>query len=192
MLIDAPLREVLSAFAAAAPTPAGGSASALASAVGVSLLMMGARLPRARLDASDRVVLGDAITALGLLQQHLADAIDTDASAYARVLSARDAERQEAIRAATDVPLLVMHWSLAALILGPTVASRCRRIALSDVHVGIELVVAGFAGARSSALDNLRMMPEATSADQLRADVRHLADRAAAAAAAAREASAGR
>ena len=47
-LIDRTLRDLLSAFSAPDPTPGGGSAAALASAVGVSLLMMVAGLAKTR------------------------------------------------------------------------------------------------------------------------------------------------
>ncbi len=48
MLVDKPLREVLAAFASPDPTPGGGSASAVAAALGASLLRMVAGLPKRR------------------------------------------------------------------------------------------------------------------------------------------------
>ncbi len=44
MLVDRPVRDVLAAFSSSEPAPGGGSASALASAIGASLLY---RLPKA-------------------------------------------------------------------------------------------------------------------------------------------------
>jgi formiminotetrahydrofolate cyclodeaminase len=182
MLADARLRDVLAAFASPAPTPAGGSASALASAVGVSLLMMAASLPRTR-DGSDedRRLLTAVLPALTSLQQQLSDAIDRDADAYARVVSARGDQRQAAIAAAIDVPLQVMRWSLEALKVAAVVAARCHRPASSDVRVGIELLDAGLTGARSSVRANLGSVGDEQSIELLRAEVARLSDEAGAA-----------
>ena len=54
-------RDLLTAFSSADPTPGGGSASALASAVGASLLMMVAGLPKTRAGSDeDRAALASA------------------------------------------------------------------------------------------------------------------------------------
>jgi len=53
MLVDRPVREVLAAFSSSEPAPGGGSASALASAIGASLLLMVAALPRTRSGSED-------------------------------------------------------------------------------------------------------------------------------------------
>src|ERR1043165_9921124 len=116
MLIEKPLDKLLAAFASPAPTPAGGSASALASAIGVSLLRMCASLPRKGLSHEDTIVLVDAGSTLATLQELLTGAIDADANAYAAVIGNVDTARQTALKTATDVPVRVMQWSLAALI----------------------------------------------------------------------------
>jgi formiminotetrahydrofolate cyclodeaminase len=182
MLADERLRDLLAAFASPTPTPAGGSASALASAVGVSLLMMAAGLPRTREGSDeDRRLLTAASVALTSLQHALSDAIDRDADAYARVVSARGQERQPAIAAAIEVLLQVMRWSAEALKVAAVVAARCHRPAWSDVRVGIDLLHAGLAGARSSALANLRDVSDERSVDLVRAEIDRLTEEAAAA-----------
>jgi formiminotetrahydrofolate cyclodeaminase len=184
MLADTPLKAVLDEFASPQPTPAGGSASALASAVGVSLLMMAANLPKTRSGSDeDRRLLTAAGLALTTLQHHLTSAIDSDAEAYAQVVSARGAARQEAIKAATDVPIQVMQWSLEALKAARTVAARCHRPASSDVSVSIDLLRAGFAGARSSARDNLHAVSDARHVEAVRDEIDRLSAEAAAIAA---------
>src|SRR5262245_38854505 len=100
MLIEKPLDKLLAAFASPAPTPAGGSASALASAIGVSLLRMCANLPREGLSHEDTIVLVDAGGTLATLQELLAGAVDADANAYAAMIASADAARQKAIRTA--------------------------------------------------------------------------------------------
>src|SRR5882724_13300988 len=89
MLVDRSLRELLTAFSSANPTPGGGSASALASAVGASLLMMVAGLPRSRTGSDeDRAALVTAASALADIRDGLTGAIDADTVAYDRVVAA--------------------------------------------------------------------------------------------------------
>jgi len=53
MLTEKTVRDLLAAFASSEPTPGGGSASALASAMGASLLVMVASLPKTRSGSDD-------------------------------------------------------------------------------------------------------------------------------------------
>src|SRR2546421_10191088 len=85
-LVDKPVRDLLAAFSSSGPTPGGGSASALASAVGASLLMMVASLPKTRSGSSeDRAALAAAAEALVELRQQLTEAIDADTIAHDQV-----------------------------------------------------------------------------------------------------------
>src|SRR6185503_15521880 len=88
-LADAPLRDLLAAFSSPDPTPGGGSASALASAVGASLLMMVAGLPKTRTGSdAERAALTAASAALDAIRARLTGAIDADAGAYDQVVAA--------------------------------------------------------------------------------------------------------
>src|SRR5688572_29711791 len=141
MLADRTLRELLDAFASSAPTPGGGSAAALASAVGASLLMMVAGLPKTRAGTDENsTALASAAGILGDLRAKLADAVDADTAAYDRVVAAyklpkatpqeQDARRdaiQAALRAATDVPLGVMRLSAGALVKAASIAAHGHR-----------------------------------------------------------------
>ena len=162
MLVDRSLRELLTAFSSADPTPGGGSASALASAVGASLLIMVAGLPKSRTGSDeDRAALATAAGALADIRDGLTGAIDADTAAYDRVVaafklpkasadeqSARKAAIQLALRGATGVPLGVMRQSAAALDLAAAVAAHGHRAAASDVGVAVALLRAGLRGAR--------------------------------------------
>src|SRR5262245_4319511 len=161
MLVDRSVRELLDAFSSSDPTPGGGSASALASAVGAALLIMVANLPKTRAGTEeDRQALHQASAALTGLRQQLTDAIDADAAAYDRVVAAyklpkgtageqqaRKAAIQAALRGATDVPLSVLRLSSQALGHGVAVATHGTRNAASDVGVGATLLRAGAGGA---------------------------------------------
>ena len=162
MLVDKTVRELLAAFSSSDPTPGGGSASALASAVGASLLMMVAALPKTRSGTNeDRAVLAEAAEALVRLRQQLADAIDADTIAYDQVVAAyrlpKDSEDekrarktaiQRALRSATDVPLGVMRLSAMALKHADLVGAHGHAGAASDVGVAVALLQAGLRGAR--------------------------------------------
>src|SRR5262249_5049525 len=129
MLRDLAVRDLLAAFSSPDPTPGGGSAAALSSAIGASLLMMVAALPKTRNGSpQDREALAAAGEVLAGIRERLAAAIDDDTAAYDGVVaayrlpkasadeqSARKAAIQGALRTATDVPLGVMKESARAL-----------------------------------------------------------------------------
>src|SRR3954470_2039063 len=133
-LTDKSVRDLLAAFSSKDPTPGGGSAAALASAMGASLLMMVAALPKTKSGAEeDRAALTSAAGVLADLRKRLTAAVDADAAAYDQVVAAyklpkasadeqtmRKAAIQQALRAATDVPLGVVQ--LSAVALGEAVA----------------------------------------------------------------------
>jgi formiminotetrahydrofolate cyclodeaminase len=161
-LIDKPVRDLLAAFASSDLTPGGGSASALASAVGASLLTMVAGLPKTRSNSDeDRAALAAAAASLAAVREQLTEAIDADTAAYDQVVAAyklpktseaekaaRTAAVQAALKAATDVPLRVMRLSAQALGAAKTVAAHGHPGASSDVGVASALLRAGLEGAR--------------------------------------------
>lgn len=195
-LTDQSIRNLLTAFSSADPTPGGGSASALASAVGASLLMMVAGLPKTRAGSDqDRAALTSAASALADIRQTLTGAIDADTAAYDRVVAAykrpkasadeqaaRAAAIQQALRGATDVPLDVLRQSAAALHLSTAIAAHGHRAAASDVGVAVALLRAGARGALLNVRINLESMSDAAYAAAVAAEAGGLADQAAQAA----------
>jgi formiminotetrahydrofolate cyclodeaminase len=193
MLTDNSVRDLLAAFASSDPTPGGGSASAIASAIGASLLVMVSGLPKTRSGSDeDRAALAAAAPALTGVQQRLTEAVDLDTTAYDRVVAAyklpkatlseqdaRQAAIQHALRGATDVPLGVMRLSSLALEQAGTVAAHGRRAAASDVGVAVALLGAGLRGARLNVEINLGNLTDTAYADAARIEVAHLSERAA-------------
>src|SRR5580765_1188341 len=191
-LTDQPIRNLLTAFSSADPTPGGGSASALASAVGASLLMMVTGLPKTRTGSDeDRAALASAASALADIRQTLTGAIDADTAAYDRVVAAykrpkasgdeqavRAAAVQQALRGATDVPLNVLRQSAAALHLSTAIAAHGHRAAASDVGVAVALLRAGARGAFLNVRINLEGMSDAAYAAAVAAEAGGLADEA--------------
>src|SRR2546423_13447351 len=83
MLRDLSVGDLLAAFSAPDPAPGGGSASALSAAVGASLLMMVAALPKTRSgSAEDRAALAAAATAVSTTRDRLAAAVDDGTRAH--------------------------------------------------------------------------------------------------------------
>ena len=188
MLVDKSVTELLDAFSSSEPTPGGGSASALASAIGASLLMMVAGLPKTRTNApAERAALQEASKTVVALRRRLSDAIDADTAAYDGVVAAyrlpkssndeqtaRQLAVQAALRGATDVPLDVMRWSAEAMTHAETIARHGLRAAASDIGVAVALLQAGASGARLNVDVNLGSVKDATYVDAVRAEVRKL------------------
>jgi formiminotetrahydrofolate cyclodeaminase len=189
-LAEQPLRDLLAAFSSPAPTPGGGSASALASAIGASLLMMVAGLPKTRTGGDhERTALSAAAAALDGIRARLADAIDADASAYDRVVAAyklpktspgeqaaRKTAIQQALRAATDVPLDVMRLSAAAIDHAKTIAANGHRAAASDAGVATALLRAGLRGAALNIDTNAGSVSDQAYVDGVRAESARLSE----------------
>jgi formiminotetrahydrofolate cyclodeaminase len=128
-LSETTLTGVLNAFRAPTPTPGGGSAAALAGALGASLLAMVAGLPKPRTATeADIQRLRDALSLCSDYARRLEALVDQDADAYLAVVSAyrlpkesdadkqaRSARIQEAMKLATDTPLETMRLCWSAL-----------------------------------------------------------------------------
>lgn len=166
---DLTLSAFLDALASAEPTPGGGTASAVSAAMGASLLMMVAGLPKSRANTdAERRQLADASAALGETRARLMELADADSEAYDQVVAAyrlpkatdddkaaRTTAIQAAMRAATEAPLHTLHAATRAAALGRVVAHCAHPPAASDVRVGLELIEAGAAGAAANVEINL-------------------------------------
>ena len=189
-LTDRSVRDLLTAFSSSDPTPGGGSAAALTSAVGASLLMMVAGLPKTRTGSDEeRAALTAAGSALAELRKALTDAIDADTAAYDQVVAAykmpkasaeeqaaRKAAIQQALRGATEVPRGVVRLSVAALDQAIAVATHGHRAAASDVGVAVALLRAGARGARLNVEINIGSLSDTTYAGEVAAETARLGD----------------
>jgi len=183
--IDKMVTELLADFRAPEPVPGGGSASALAGALGASLLAMVAALPKSRATtAEDTARLTAAARRCTELSNELAGLVDRDSEAYALVMNAykrpkttdeekaaRSAAIQEGFRAAIEAPLDVMRACAAAAEQGVVVASLGLHSAASDVMVGFELLGAALRGAKMNVEINLDSVKDAEYCDRIRGEV---------------------
>jgi formiminotetrahydrofolate cyclodeaminase len=180
------LDAVLDAFASSAPVPGGGSAAALAGAVGAALLIMVAGLKR-RSDDAEADLLAGAADRLRPLRTQLTALVDRDADAYASVMSAlrlpkadeiQAAARRQALdaamRSATEAPLETMRLCRRALGEALAVAERCVPSAASDVGVAIELLRAAVYGAEMNVDTNLASVGDAAYVSGVNAEQQQL------------------
>lgn len=176
--------DLIDAFASSDPVPGGGSASALAGAVGVSLLMMVAAMPKTKSGTPEETAdLAEAEARLRPLRSQLTGLIDRDSDAYEAVVGAfklpkatdeEKAARKDAIetatRRATEVPLETMRACRDALREAVVVAKNGTRNAASDVGVGLELLTAGLKGAALNVVINLGGLTDASFVTAARAE----------------------
>jgi methenyltetrahydrofolate cyclohydrolase len=200
-LTDHRLSEFLAAVRSPEPTPGGGSAAALAGAVGASLLAMVAGLPRPRaVEAEDVARLAAAGVRCVALSERLTALVDRDSEAYELVVAGfrlpkgtdeekavRGTRIQEALRVATETPLEVMRACSEAIGHSAIVAAFGNRNASSDVQVGLELLGAGLRAARLNVDVNLGSIKDGAFAAAASEEAARLTAAAEAGIAAARE-----
>jgi len=188
------LSDVLDAFASNEPVPGGGSAAALAGAVGTSLLVMVAGLPSTRTGAPEEAAdLAEASSRLRPIRDELTSLVQQDSDAYAAVLEAmrlpkgtsdekqaRRATIDFAMRLATEVPLQAMRCCHQALAGAVVVAANGNRNASTDTAAGVELLLAGLRSAGLNVDVNIDSVTDASFTSRVAEERRELAEDAAA------------
>ena len=166
---DMTLAQFLDALASPDPTPGGGTASAVAGAMGTSLLVMVTGLAKSNTNSDDeKAALAAARQALQPLAATLAALAAADAAAFDEVMGAyrlpkasddektvRSAAIQKALQGATTAPLQTLRACAAAMAQAGTVAAAGNRSAVSDVGVAIGLLEAAAGGAEANVRINL-------------------------------------
>lgn len=166
---DLTVAQLLAALASPNPTPGGGTAAAIAGAMGTSLLVMVAGLAKSRNNLDDeKAALAQARAALEPVSTQLMDLADADTQAFNEVMAAyrlpkatdedkaaRTQSIQAALRGATEVPLETLRACATALAHSRAVADYGNQSAESDVGVAIGLLKAAAEGAAANVLINL-------------------------------------
>ena len=163
------VHDFIQSLASPEPTPGGGTAAAIAGAMGTGLLIMVAGLPRTRENTDDeRAILATVRERLVPLADRLEQCADRDSEAFRAVMAAyrrpratdeekaaRKAAIAEAMRGATEAPLETLRLVVQALELGETVARHGNPSAASDARVGAGLLAAAGEGAAANVRINL-------------------------------------
>jgi len=168
------MRELLDRLSSSDPVPGGGSAAALAGAMGASLVSMVAALTAGRpeyAEADDAArEIGEAASSL---RDELIELAQRDSDAYQAVVSARRLPREtdelrlararamsSAIVQAAEVPLRTARVARQALELAGRIAPIGNRNAVSDAGVAALLSAAAIRGAILNVRINLPYLPE--------------------------------
>lgn len=187
---DVPIREFLNALASPDSPHGAVSASAVAGAMGTSLLLMVAALPTTRSDSIDeRTALMHAGTALGELQEQLIETIETETAvklfaarnmpqASRAQRSNREGAIQIALRAAADVPLEIIRLCALGLTHSETVASFSCRAAGGEVELAVALLRVGLTGARSNLEARLSTLTDVVYTKAVVEEIAHLSEKA--------------
>ncbi|MEK6192206.1 MAG: cyclodeaminase/cyclohydrolase family protein [Chloroflexota bacterium] len=169
------VRDLTERLASRAPVPGGGSASALAGALGAALVEMVCELTLGKPEYEEVDPVARQIgAAAGELRVSLLAAAEEDAAAYLAVVTARrlprdnDQERAarktaigEASVAATEIPLRVARLAAKVLDLAASIASIGNRNAVSDAGAAALLAAAAARGAALNVRINLPSLPDA-------------------------------
>ena len=182
------LADLMDAFASTDAVPGGGSAAALGGAIGASLLLMVAGMPKTKTGAPEETAdLAEAASRLHPLRDSLLELVDRDSDAYRQVMDAfrlpkesdeDKAARKQAIdratRVATEAPLNTMRACQQALRGALVVARNGNRRTTSDVGVGVELLLAALRGARLNVDINLSSLEDAAYVTRVKTEVAEL------------------
>jgi methenyltetrahydrofolate cyclohydrolase len=178
----------LEAYAAATVTPGGGSASAVAAALGCALLAMAARIGAGNAEPDQAGRLGSLAEEADRLRAALVEQERTDAGVYERMVATVRAARAtdgdpgaaraaEAARAdATEVPLATAELAADGLGLAAELAGMALARTASDQLVAAHLLRAGLEGGISTIAFNLRRMAAGPVRDDLAARAGRLED----------------
>jgi methenyltetrahydrofolate cyclohydrolase len=177
-LLDLRAAELLDRFASPDPTPGGGSAAALAGALGAALVSMVCSMPKTRTGAAlERARLDAALAWAREAGDRLRAFVQEDTRAYDAVIAAyrlpkgtdeEKAARSSAVAAAmahaTAVPLETAEACLVVLKAAGEAAAYGNPSALSDARTGGALGWAGLAGASENVRINAASQAEAGAA----------------------------
>lgn len=176
MIEDQPLQQFLDGLASKSATPGGGSAAAVMGAMGAALVGMVCNLTVGKknyeavaAEMADVLVRAEALRAqsMGMIRADI-EAFDCVMAAYALPREtedekvARSAAIQEALKAATEVPLACARLCVDIIDLSQIAAEKGNRNVVSDAGVA---VMAAHAALKSAALNvyvNAKSVKDAT------------------------------
>jgi formiminotetrahydrofolate cyclodeaminase len=172
-LIDLSVKDFINEVDSKSPAPGGGSISSLASALGISLIRMVGHLTVSKkkfISLSDEIKLEfqSTIDSMLLIKDELIALIDQDTEAFNQIMKAyqlpKDSEEQiiqrklkieEETINAIIIPSKVASLSLAALNHIDIIFNYGNSQMISDLGVGILMLVSGIEGAAMNMLINL-------------------------------------
>jgi formiminotetrahydrofolate cyclodeaminase len=181
-LTDKVVNEFLDALASSAPAPGGGSAAALSGALGAALVSMVCNLTLGKkryADVQDEI--NELVERSEALRHRLTDLLQADVQAYTGVSTAyrmprgSDEEKaarskaiQEALKAATVVPMQVAEACVQVLDLCTPAAEKGNVNVVSDAGVAAVMAEAGLRSAALNVIININAIKDQAFADEAR------------------------
>jgi formiminotetrahydrofolate cyclodeaminase len=173
-MLEKSCNEFLQELSSKAPVPGGGGASAYVGALGMALGSMVGNLTLGKKKYKDveediKELLKkseDIIESLKALVAKDAEVFYPLSQAYGlpqnteEEKNAKDKALQQAVEAATMVPLTIAEYCLKAIDLHEEYAGKGTRIAISDVGVGVAFCKAALQGAKLNVLINTKIMKD--------------------------------
>ena len=158
---DWPIRRFLNRLASSDPAPGGGSAAALAGALGCALGAMVARilLSRSGIRSAEKAKLRLALRKIERAGSRLSALIRRDALAYKQLVAAqqrRGGSLLRARKAAIDCPMEICRQSMAGRWLLRGLLKKTGPYLGSDVRAGLALLRGAFDSGMEMVLINLR------------------------------------
>lgn len=178
MFVDETIRGFMDSLESKDSTLVGGSAAALASSLGSSLMLMVGNLTFGKkayesLDEETRKAFQDSYDGFVRLKNELYDSIDKDKAAFDAYMEAlrmpKDTDEQKAARKgalaeattnALEVPLNTAKQGLEILRIGRVFADHGNVMAITDVGVGSLMAYAGIEGALFNVYINLNSIKD--------------------------------
>ncbi|ADL08221.1 cyclodeaminase/cyclohydrolase family protein [Thermosediminibacter oceani] len=175
LLSEYRIKEFVDELASKSPAPGGGSASALAGAMGISLASMVANLTSGKEKFKDREpLLQEILLEAKKIKESLVTLIDRDTDAFNKVAEvlkmpreteeqkkARSEAMEQALKEAAVIPLTVMEECLKAIRLHEKALGNTTTSALSDLGVGVLCLKAALYGAWLNVKINLNSIKDA-------------------------------
>jgi len=192
MFVELSLEEFSQRLADGKPTPGGGSAAAMAGAMGAGLVSMFCTLTASKKKfVAVKEEMEKEASHADVWRGRLVELVDRDSAAYGKILAANrlpkdsDAEkelRQQAIDdatlEATQTPLETASNCIAVLERIPPLFAKGNPNAFSDLKVGMELLFTAFGGAMANVEINLPWLADTAGAEGIRIEILELAVRA--------------
>jgi formiminotetrahydrofolate cyclodeaminase len=162
MYKDESLTQYLQDLAKKIPAPGGGSASAMAAALGASLLSMviNFTLGKPKYSVFEEE-LAAALQDTERMRLEFLRLVDEDVAAY----SSKDLERS------LEIPLLICRLCNEAALLCPALCKKGNVNLISDVAVAIDLIEAAFQGAYWNVDINLKILDDSARAAEIRQEL---------------------
>jgi len=167
-LIDMTMGDFLAALGSASPAPGGGSAAALAGAVGAALCGMAARMTEGKEKfRASQADMEKVRREAGEQETLLRRLVDEDTTAFLAVMAARRKAVQDAVARAARVPASTLAAIRALSALARLAAERGNPACITDVGTAAVMLRAGAAAAAWNVRVNLPSLDDAALREEL-------------------------